>query len=325
MINVVILGFENTYAGSMLSLVDIFSHANQLLTEQDEVSPTETIKTRLVSMDGKSIPCQNGIMLDVQCSVEDIQEADVIIVTSIHDIETILKMNRFMVDWLRNRYKQGTTLASICTGAFLLAETGLLDEKQATTHWSAAESFKARYPRIRFDRQQSITGDETLYCAESASSNAGLVHRLLENRVGLTVATRAATYFNPDSRWSSQHNPLLRGPASRYDDKEIQRTQEWIHNHLRESLTIETLSRIACMSPRTLERRFKCATGVSPLTYIHRVKVGAAKYLLETTRLSFDEISYQMGYENSGAFRKVFVKWAQCLPSHYRKHAAHRR
>ena len=125
--NVFVFGYDKSYASSMVSLIDIFSLAHRLCVTQHQRASTDEINVRLASVDGKPILCQNGILLNVDCAVEQIEQADVFIITAILEFETALAKHGFIVDWLRERYEKGTTLASICTGAFLLAETGLLN------------------------------------------------------------------------------------------------------------------------------------------------------------------------------------------------------
>jgi transcriptional regulator GlxA family with amidase domain len=317
--NVYVFGFDKSYAGSMVGLIDIFSRARQLIFAQSGKSGFEEIQIKLASVDGKPIACQNGILLDVHCSVEDIRQADVFIVTSIHDFDAALSRNRFMVDWLKDCHEKGTALASICTGAFLLAETGLLDGKDAATHWSAADAFRLRYPEIRLDTARPIVNHGRIFCAEGAGFSIGLACCLLEKYLGPRVAGKTANYFLQDFKPTSA--PGGRRPQNKtaHNDIEILKIQERIANHLAAPVAVTNLAREACMSCRTFERRFKKATGESPLAYIQRLKVEAAKQKLATTNLSFNEICYQLGYENTGAFRKIFVRWTTLLPSEYRK------
>lgn len=142
--NIFIFGFDNTSASSMIGLMDIFKRANQLLSEQHCMNQWEEINVRLTSVDGNPVSCQNGILLNVDCGIDDIKEADVFIITTIHDMDAVLPRHGFILDWLNERHAKGTVLASACTGVFLLAETGLLDGKDATTHWSMAGCFQHR-------------------------------------------------------------------------------------------------------------------------------------------------------------------------------------
>lgn len=317
--NVYIFGFDHAYAGLMVGMMDIFDQANGLLADQAKSTGVKKMDVKLVSVDGKPILCQNHLLLNVHCAVEDIRRPDIFIITSIHDVDGALSKHRFMTDWLREQYEKGTALASICTGAFLLAETGLLDGKEATTHWSMADRFKKCYPRVHLKTEKLVISSGGLYCSGGAGSSTDLAYFLIEKHMGHELAARTAKRFIHDFRRVSQHAYEIYDAKTEHNDIQVLKTQHWINQHLHEPLSIAELSKIACMSARTYERRFKKATGDKPMVYVQRIKVEMAKQLLETTNLSFDEISHQMGYMNSGSFRKLFVRWVNLLPSEYRK------
>ncbi len=317
--NVFIFGFEKSYASVILGIMDIFQQAEQQLLSQSQESDAKKITIKLASADGNPILCQNNIMLNAHCATRDIQQADIFIITSIHDVDAILPKYQFMVDWLKEQYQKGTALASICTGAFLLAETGLLDGKDATTHWAVSDIFRKRYPKIRLKSEKLIVNHGDLYCSGGGGSSTDLAYYLLQRYLGHPLAARTAKFFVHDFRRVSQHAYAIYDAKTGHNDTQVLETQRWINMHLTELINIKELSEIACMSQRTFERRFKKATGDSPLVYIQRLRVEIAKQQLETTNLSFDEISYKLGYMNSGSFRKIFVRWVNLLPSEYRE------
>ncbi len=317
--DVYIFGVDQAYASLIVGLMDIFQQAEQQLLEQQQKPLNQRLSIKLVSIDGKPILCQNGILLNVHCAVKDIQHADIFIIAAIHDVDTILPKYQFIVDWLKAQYQEGTTLVSICTGAFLLAETGLLDGKEATTHWLLSESFKERYPSIQLKSEKLIINHDNIFCSAGAGSSTDLAYYLLEKYHGHTLAVKTAKFFVHDLRRVSQSAYTIYDMKTGHNDSQILKLQHWIGEHITESLKIKNLSRIACMSQRTFERRFKNATGDSPAVYIQRIKVEMAKQQLETTNLTFDEISYNLGYKNSGSFRKIFVKWVSLLPSEYKE------
>ncbi len=317
--NIYILGFDKTYTSSLVTFMDIFQMAKQLLQDDKHHSKARELSIKLVSTDGKPIFCQNNILLNVHCGLEDIHNADIVIITSIHDVDTTLKEQSFMVDWLKEQHNKGTTLVTICTGSFLLAETGLLDGKETTTHWSMKDEFKKRYPAVEMNSDKMVINHGNIYCSAGAGSSTDLAYYLLEKFFGHTLAAKTAKFFVHDFRRCSQSAYTIYDSKTDHNDKEILKTQYWIEENLSESLKIVELSKMSCMSQRTFERRFKKATGDTPIVYIQKMKVEKAKEKLETTNLSFDEISYNVGYRNSGSFRKIFVKWVKLLPSEYRE------
>ncbi len=314
-----IFSFDQGYASVMAGVMDIFDHAKRLLSEQGRKEAAESMSTKLVSVDGKPIRCQNDLLLNVHCSVEDIGHADVFIITAIHDVDAALNRNRFMVDRVRALHARGTTMASICTGAFLLAEAGLLDGKEATTHWMMSDEFTRRYPKVHLKSEELIINHGNLYCSGGSGSSSALAYCLIEKHLGFPLAARTAKHFIHDFRRVSQHAYAIYGARTEHGDDRILQTQNWIDRHLDQQVNIEKLSDIACMSQRTFERRFKKATGDSPSVYMQRIKVEVAKHQLESTHLTFDEISQRLGYVNSGSFRKVFVRWVGLVPSAYRE------
>lgn len=317
--NIFILGFNNAYASSLAELMDIFHQADQLIDRQSPSEESLKINVKLVSMDGKPVLCQKNILFNVDCSIADIKKPDIVMVTSIHDIDSFLASDRFLAKWLKKQYDEGATIAGICTGNFLLAEAGLLDGKEATTHWSASAQFKARYPKVKLKPEKLISNHGNLYCSSGKGSATDLVYFLLEKDFGHGLASRTAKFFVHDCRQIPQNADSVDKPVLQRGDSSILKAQEWICRHLSENLTISRLSDISCMSRRTFERRFKSATGDPPRVYIQRLRVEAAKHRLETTDLSFDEISYGLGYQNSGSLRKIFFNRVNLLPSEYRK------
>jgi transcriptional regulator GlxA family with amidase domain len=258
------------------------------------VSTRMLMNVRLVSVDGKPISCQNKLRLNVHCAVADICRPDIFIVTSIHDVDTALAKHGFMIDWLKEQHRKGTVLASVCTGAFLLAETGLLDGREATTHWSMADLFRKRYPRVHLKSEKLVINSSNLYCSGGAGASTDLAYLLLEKHMGHKVAARTAKYFIHDFRRISQNTYEIYEAKTEHNDIQVLKAQHWITKHLHEAMHIADLCKIACMSERTFERRFKNATGDTPTVYVQRIKVEAAKYRLETTNWSFDEIAYQL-------------------------------
>ncbi|MCP4757819.1 MAG: helix-turn-helix domain-containing protein [Proteobacteria bacterium] len=312
-----ILGFDNAYAISMVGLIDVLHRAKELL--ESRPSETKEMTIKLVSVDGKPILCRNNILLNVQGAVEDIRQADIFIIPSMCDEVNNLSKYQFIVDWLKEQNQKGTVLASICTGAFLLAETGLLDGKEATTHWAAADQFREIYPLVRLKSEKLVTNHGNLCCAAGNGASMDLAYYLLEKNLGHSLAATTAKFFVHDFRRVSQRAYAIYEAKTGHNDTQILNIQNWINEHLAEPLTINRLLETACMSQRTFERRFKKATGDSPIVYLQKLRVEATKQLLETTNHSFDEISYKMGYKNSGSFRKIFVKWVNILPSEYRE------
>jgi transcriptional regulator GlxA family with amidase domain len=251
-------------------------------------------------------------------SIYDVQESDLIVVTSISDIDQTLQIEGEVIDWLKDRYGRGSHIATICTGAFVLAETGLLDGKTATTHWCQTKNFAKRYPQIKVKPERLITDEGDLFCSGGFNSGIDLSLYLVEKYCGHQVALESSKFAVFDIGRTSQMPYTIFQYQKDHRDSQILAVQDWIEDKYDQNFSYAELARHHGMSRRTLERRFKTATGDTPLTYQQRVRVEKAKRMLEDGQRSFEEITYQVGYEDSGSFRKVFIRKAGLRPTEYR-------
>jgi transcriptional regulator GlxA family with amidase domain len=311
------LAMHDTMA-SFMAAMDIFYQAgvmwNSILGQ--EVTPFFDVK--IVTTTGKPFTCLNGVRIIPDGSINDAQDSDLIVVTSIIDIDQTLQVQREVIDWLKDRNGNGSHIASICTGAFVLAETGLLDGKTATTHWCQTNNFAKRYPQIKLKPERLITDEGDLFCSGGFNSGIDLSLYLVEKYCGHQVALESSKFSVFDIGRSSQMPYTIFQFQKDHHDSQILAVQDWIEDKYDQNFSYAELARHHGMSRRTLERRFKAATGDSPLSYQQRVRVEKAKRMLEDGQLPFDEITYQVGYEDSGSFRKVFLRHAGLRPNEYR-------
>jgi transcriptional regulator GlxA family with amidase domain len=201
----------------------------------------------------------------------------------------------------------------------VLAETGLLDGKTATTHWGFADQFQRRYPQIKLKPERLITDEGNLFCSGGYNGGIDLSLYLVEKYCGHEVALQSSKSVIADIGRTSQAPYAIFQFQKDHRDKQILVVQEWIENNFDQNFNYNQLARHHGMSRRTFERRFKAATGDTPLTYQQRIRVEAAKRLLEDGNRSFDEITYQVGYEDSSSFRKIFLKQTSLRPREYQK------
>ena len=254
------------------------------------------------------------------CSVDDISHTDLIIVPSqgsqfaVHD-----KAFHERVDWLKMWFKRGADLASICTGAFTLAATGLLDNKMATTHWAVAKAFQTEFPEVNLRTDLMVTDEERLFCGGGITADLSLALYLINKYCGREIALQCSRCSLVDLDRLSQLPFSIFMPQKGHHDVEIQRTQDWIEMNYSQNIHTETLAKSAGISPRQFNRRFKEATGETVVKYIQLVRVDAAKKALEQSELSFDEVAINVGYENVSFFRRVFKQTTSLSPAAYRK------
>ncbi len=316
---VTVLAMYNTMASTVIGPMDVFYQAGVMWNYFNGQKITPFFEVKLVTSNGKPFKCLGGVRMVPHGSIHDVRDTDLIVVSSILDIEKTLAVQGEAIDWLKDHYRRGSHIATICTGAFVLAETGLLDGKTATTHWGFADQFQKRYPRIELKPERLITDEGDLFCSGGYNAGIDLSLYLVEKYCGHEVALQSSKSVISDIGRTSQAPYAIFQLQKKHHDDQILAVQEWIEKNFNQNFNYDTLARKNGMSRRTLERRFKAATGETPLTYQQNIRVESAKRLLENGKRSFDEITYRVGYEDSSTFRKVFLKQTRLRPSDYRK------
>lgn len=314
-----ILAMFNTMASTVIGPMDIFYQAGVVWNYFTGEKPTPFFETRVVTTTGKPLKCLNGSTILPQASIHDVEATDLIVVSSILDIDKTMKYEAEVLDWLTQHYRQGAHLAAICTGAFVLAETGLLDGKTATTHWGAADEFRRRYPRVALKPERLVTDEEDLFCSGGMNAGVDLALYLVEKYCGHEIALQSSKVMISDIGRTLQAPYTIFQFQKNHQDAQILAVQKLMETHFDQNHPYEALASESGMSRRTFERRFKAATGDTPLGYLQRVRVEAAKAMLENLDLSFDEIAFRVGYQDSTAFRKIFYKITGLLPRDYRR------
>ncbi len=316
---VTILAMYNTQASTVTGPMDVFYQAGVMWNffNGDKLSPYFDVQ--VVTSTGESFKCLGGLRIVPDGAIQDVQHTDLIVVSSILDIDKTLRIQGEVIDWLKDHYYSGAHIATICSGAFVLAETGLLDGKTATTHWGFANQFKKRYPQIELKPERLITDEGDLFCSGGYNAGIDLSLYLVEKYCGHDVALQSSKSVVSEIGRTSQAPYAILQIQKNHQDHGILAIQEWIENNFDQNFTYDKVARTHGMSRRTFERRFKTATGETPLAYQQIVRVEVAKHLLEDGNHSFDEITYQVGYEDSSSFRKVFIKQTSLRPNEYRK------
>jgi transcriptional regulator GlxA family with amidase domain len=316
---VTILGLTDTSASIVAGPFDLFIYAgtlwNQIFGE-----PKETLfEVETVSLSGSPFSCDGGLEINAQRDIASVHETDLLLIPSIFNIKETLTREGAVVPWIKKMQERGAHVAGICTGVFVLAETGLLDGKVATTHWGAAESFRRRYPKVTLKPELLITDYGDIFTAGGSNACFDIGLYLVRKYCGLDVARKLAKTFLHDLDRVSQA-PWTAFQCQRgHRDKEIRKAQERLETRYSEQYSFDEFARELGMSRRSFERRFKAATGDSPLQYLQRMRVEAAKRMLETENLNFYEIAYAVGYEDRGFFSKVFTQVSGLTPKAYRQ------
>lgn len=226
--------------------------------------------------------------------------------------------NQALVPYIMENYKQGSEVASLCSGAFLLAATGLLDGKKASTHWMYANQFRKMFPQVHLVDDRVITDEDRIYTSGGANAYWNLLLYLVEKFTDRHTAILASKYFVLDIDRESQSPFSIFKGQKIHEDEEIKRIQEYIESNFHERFTVDHLCTHFGIARRTFERRFKKATNNSVNEYMQRVKIEAAKKQLETGRKTVSEVMYNVGYTDTKAFRDLFKKLTAMSPVSYR-------
>jgi transcriptional regulator GlxA family with amidase domain len=260
-----------------------------------------------------------GIRLRCDAVAHPGARSDLVLVPALDpDVIRHLELNRSVVPWLRRAYDRGATLASACTGAFLLAEAGLLDGKSATTHWAFQDTFRARYPRVQLRPEAIIVDQGRVVTAGGATSFLSLALYLVERLLGPEVARAASKMFLVDVNKSPQSAYAIFATQKTHGDEAILRAQDLLERDLANCPTVPELARRVAMSPRNFVRRFHQATGNSPREYIQRLRIEEAKRALEGAPRRLPAVAGAVGYRDLVAFRRLFQRWTGLSPSEYR-------
>jgi len=315
---VTILALDDAAATTITGPYDTFCLTGVLWNLGQGIDILPEFKVEIVTPTGEPAHCLNNLTIMPHRSMMEVVDTDLVLVSAVLDIHQTLAKQGEIIGWLQDRYQAGAMLASVCTGSFALAETGLLDGKLATTHWRAADEFRALYPKVDLKPERLITDAGDIFCSGGFNSSVDLSNYLVEKICGRATAIQCAKSLVVDRGRNSQTPYSVFHFQREHSDEQVLKAQEILERLYKENIDFDKLAQDCGMGRRTMDRRFKTATGDTPLLYLQRVRVENAKISLELDSTTFDEISYQVGYEDTGFFRKIFTKHTGMRPSEYR-------
>jgi len=252
-------------------------------------------------------------------SLKQIKKTDLIVIPSLsYDYENVLKENEKLIHWLKEQYEGGAEIASICTGAFLLAATGLLEGKTCSTHWNAANDFRKMFPNIDLQVDKLIVAEKKIYTNGGAYSFLNLILFLVEKYFDRQTAIYCSKVFQIEIERTSQSPFSIFQAQKNHGDDVISKAQTYIEEHISEKFSFEELASQLATSRRNFDRRFIKATGNTPVEYLQRVKVEVAKSTLEHGKKSIFEVMNDVGYSDDKSFREVFKKITGLSPLDYK-------
>jgi len=304
-------GVSSTLEG--LESANILHQINTRTTE-----PVFEIET--ASLDGKPVQCTGGLVLTPQKRLSDISQTDLIIVPGfLFQVLPLLPGFAAFKPWLQHHYRNNATIATMCTGTFIVAEAGILDDKLATTHWYFSNDFRKRYPKVNLSEQHIVTEDQNIICSGGASAGSDMLLHLIRKFISSELASECAKKLLVDTGRRDQTPYVMQSFNRNHEDKEIQQIQHWLEHHYMSPIVFDDIATKFGFGIRNFIRRFKEATQITPIQYLQNIRIEKAKYLLETTNKNVETITYDVGYQDINSFRRLFKERLNISPTAYRK------
>lgn len=271
------------------------------------------------SIDGAPIKAHSGFRLTADVSIEQIATSDIVYLPALwRNPRPALRRSTKLFAWLRAQADTSAAISAVGTGACFLAATGLLNNKPATTHWHYFDQFAKDYPAVELKHQYFITRADNLFCAASVNALADLTVHLIKQFYGSSTANHVERNFSHEIRRPFEEISYSKGAVRLHPDEEVAQAQTWLKQHCGKAIRLSETARSFDMSMRSFNRRFKLATGQTPLQYLQNIRVEMARELLQSSNLSINEIAEKVGYQDMGHFTMLFKKKLSITPSAYR-------
>lgn len=308
----------------VLGVVDMLTTANYVARRLPGVD--RRFRPVLVSAGGEAVQGANGLVMPPRGGLPDHNAVDIAIVASgppaimgVRQMREALAPQQEVVDWLRRVHEAGGQLASCCTGSFLVAATGLLDGRLATTHWRAEAAFRVLYPQVELRIDSLRVEEERIVTGGGAQSYSTTILGLVREYLGEEVATGTARLLLAASHEDGQGAFRQWVAPHEHGDTVIARGQAWLEANFTQAFDLEQFAAVLSLAPRTLMRRFKQATGMAPLQYQQRLRVEAAKAALESSQAAVNQVVWQTGYEDVSSFQRLFKRETGLTMVEYRQ------
>ena len=293
--------------------------SRQLFTWVNDALPEPVFAIEIVGLAKEVRPVGGLYTIKTNRLIGEVDHTDVIIIpATFGDPQEVLRQNSALSPWITNHYHRGADLVSMCVGAFFLGSMGILDGKRCSTHWGSADDFRKLFPKVILEDERIVSESDRIYTSGGALAFTNLLIYLIEKYVNRTVAIAAAKAFMIDIDRSSQSPFTIFSGQKSHDDDEVLQAQEYIETNFQEKISVTGLCDEVGVGRRTFERRFKYATSNTIVEYMQRVKIEAAKKELEEGGMTISQIMYEVGYNDTRAFRKVFKRIAGLTPVEYR-------
>lgn len=317
-IRIAVLAFDGCMSSAVVGLLDAFHLANRALPGGALTDrPAPRFEARIAAA-SPAIAGSSNLTLHAS-PLRANHRADVAIVPPmLGPIERALSDNPELIRWIAAHAARGGVTASVCAGAFFLGEAGLLAERRATTNPAFGPALHRAYPSIQLQLERRVVDEGRVLTAGSTTAFLDLAIHLIERFAGHEIAVTTAKALSIDKNHRSQLPYFLPFADRAHADEIVVGIQAWLEENFAREIDIEQLARRAAVSQRSLNRRFRSATGLAPLAYLHRLRIEAARRRLETSRLNVQEITMRVGYQDARSFSRLFRSHTGLTPGEYR-------
>ena len=330
-ITVSILATPDTSPSTLFGLSDLFSSVGigweSFITGKPEAPRFDV---RIVAATDEPFQCSGNVTVTPHAAIDDVAATDIALVAGLIVPAFAPFRERYdrEFEWLARQYEHGAITASACTGALMLAESGLLDGWEATTHWAYRDLFRSHYPKIRLRLERNLCGsghDNQIVTSGGVTAWQELALHFITRFCGVEYATRTAKFWLIPDRQESQASFETMPKSIQHGDAVVHDCQVWLADHHAVPDPVSAMMERSGLPPTTFARRFKRATGYRPMEYVHSLRVEEAKEMLETSDRTIDHIGHEVGYEDPSSFRRLFKRKAGLTPSDYRRCFGRRR
>jgi transcriptional regulator GlxA family with amidase domain len=324
-VEALIVALPESAGSALYGMVDVLASTGVLWRELVGENPgPQRIRPRIVSLSRKPFSCGNGIPITPDTSIFEAHKADIVIVPELWLATDDDMSGRYpdLFEWIRARHRAGASIYSACSGAVLLAATGLLDGKEATSHWGYEDLFRRRFPRVRFRPDPALVFADAggrIVTAGGTTSWHDLAVHIIARHCSPGEALRVAKVYLLKLHGEGQlpYASIVRRQP--HADAVVRKAEEWLCANFYQMHTVSAVVAACGVPERSLKRRFNVATGSALIDYVQNLRIEEAKRALESGTEPFDLVSARVGYENPAFFRKVFKRCTGMTPGQYRR------
>ncbi|SDE85941.1 Transcriptional regulator GlxA family, contains an amidase domain and an AraC-type DNA-binding HTH domain [Dyadobacter soli] len=314
-----VIVYEDVLLTALSSTVALLTGAREAVIRSGRPAPFEI---DLVSVNRNDVQLRFPVQFHCAKTLGEDFETDIVVVPPVNTDDTeidnlLLKYNK-VISWIAEKYQRKAQIISLCTGAYFVAECGLLNGMPATSHWGAIDDMRKRYPLVNFRPEQVVTQSEAIITGGGGFSALSAVLYFIEKTCGKEVAITLSKYYALDYGRKSQSIFTIFSGHRGHNDDDIHQAQTFIENEFKADISVDQIAGRVNMSKRNFIRRFKSATSLNPIEYIQRIKIEAAKKSLEAGESNIAYVTYDVGYNDLKTFRTIFKRITGLTPIEYR-------